>query len=487
MNRNQSKRTQLIKRTLIYMFMSLSVVVIVGVLMLLVLGYSFNQKDNRIEQGGLLQFASEPSGATVTLDGVTLGSRTPSKVTAEATNHTVTMSLDGYRTWQKSINLKAGMVGWLSYARLIPTDVKTEKLRTTTALAGVLASPDDKWMALLDDATKPAVVVADLQNDNVKYKTLDLPATSFTQPEAGKSQTFTLDSWSQNGQYILVKHTYDDSKVEWIVIDRNDVSKTKNITTTLAISADKVVFAADNGKSVYVKTGDIVRKVDLDSETLSRPLVSNVDDFWVYHFSTLLYATRADPTTKLRSVGYMADNMDNGQTLATYPDDGLSLKIATSEYFNERYVAISHGADVVISQGSLPNGTDKGSLKTIKKFTMAAPIQWLDTSTNGRFVIAQTGATFTTYDLELAKSDTTILKGVAPATSREQRWLDPFMTWSDNDGTLRLYEFDGANQQDITAVAPGYDATYSPNEKYLYYIAHDAEGYSLARAHLVIN
>lgn len=486
MNRNPSRRKQLVRRTLVYTVMSATVLIVVAVLMLIILGYSFNQKDNRIEQGGLLQFASEPGGASVLLDGIMLGSRTPNKVTTEASNHTVAMKLDGYRTWQKTINLKPGMVGWLSYTRLIPTDIDVEKLRTTATLAGALASPDDKWMGLIDDATKPSIVIADLQDETVKYKTLDIPDAIITQGEAGKSQTFSLDSWSQNGQYILVKHTYDDTKMEWLVIDREDAAKSKNITTTLAIAADKMVFAAENGRSVYAKSGDIVRKIDLNNETLSRPLINNIDDFSVYHFSTLLYATKADPSTKLRSTGYMNDGMDTGQTLSTYPDDGAALRVAMSEYFGKRYIAVSHGQQVAVSQGSLPRGADKGSLKTIARFNANGPVQWLQSSTNGRFIIAQAGAAFTTRDLELGKTDTTLLKGTTPAVVREQSWLDPFMTWSDNDGTLRLYEFDGANQQDITTVAPGYDVTYSPNEKYLYSIGHDASGYSLQRVRLVL-
>lgn len=466
--------------------MSVSVLTIVGVLMLIILGYSFNEKDNRIEQGGLLQFASKPSGASVLLDGVALGSRTPNKVTADAHNHSVTMNLDGYRPWSKTIDLKPGMVGWLSYTRLIPTDTKAEKLRTTPTLAAALASPDDKWMALVDDATKPSIVIADLDNDTVKYKTLDIPTAVTTQPEAGKTQTFTLDSWSHNGQFILVKHTYDDVKTEWISVDRENANKAKNITAELGVAADKIVFAAENGRSVYAKTNDIVRKIDLDSETLSRPLINNIDDFSVYQFSTLLYTTKVDPATKLRSVGYINEGMDEAQTLGTYPDDGKTLRVATSVYFNKRYLAVAHGQNVVVSQGFLPRGADKGSLKTVSKFTMDTPVQWLQTSTNGRFVVAQSGATFTTRDLELGKTDTTTLKGTAPALQREQSWLDPFMTWSDNDGTLRLYEFDGANQQDIGTVAPGYDVTYSPNDKYLYSIGHDTEGYSLQRVRLII-
>ncbi len=486
MYRQPSKRQRVTKRVLVYSLMSTSVIIIVSVLMLLVLGYSFNQKDNRLEQGGLLQFASVPSGATVTLDEVTLGTRTPGKITADVGSHTVTMNLKGYRSWQKTINLTAGQIGWLSYARLIPTDPKAEKLRPSATLSGTLGSLTGKWMALLEDATKPNVVVANLQNDTPTYKTIAIPTTNYTQPSAGQTQTFSLDSWSHNEQYLLIKHTYDTSKVEWLVVNRDDATKTQNITTLLGLTADKVLFGAENGRTVYAISSGVVRKVNLDSLTLSRPLESNVVDFSVFDYNTLLYTTAADPVTKLRSIGYETDDMQAGQTLDTFADDGLPLHVAMSDYFGVRYMAVSKGQTVIVSSGTLPRPGNKGNMDTQTTITSPSPIEWLTSSTNGRFFVVQYAGSYTTRDLELDKTDTTTLKGTL-TTDKPLHWLDSFSTWSDRTGMLRLYEFDGANQQNITAVAQGFDATIPPNNKYIYSIAPDGTGFVLQRVRLVLN
>lgn len=94
---------------------------------LMVLGYSFNVRDNRLEQGGLLQFASIPNNAYVAVDETTLSSRTPNKLTIDANTHAVTMTREGYHTWQKTVEVKPGTISWLSYTRLIPTELKAEK------------------------------------------------------------------------------------------------------------------------------------------------------------------------------------------------------------------------------------------------------------------------------------------------------------------------------------------------------------------------
>jgi hypothetical protein len=74
----RKKRAQLF---FVYALMAVAVVVTVAALVLVMLGYRFNRYDGTIEQGGLVQFDSKPSGATVMLDDITLANRTASKVT----------------------------------------------------------------------------------------------------------------------------------------------------------------------------------------------------------------------------------------------------------------------------------------------------------------------------------------------------------------------------------------------------------------------
>lgn len=466
--------------------MCISIVLIVAALMLIILGYSYNQKDGRVEQGGLLKFQSIPSSAMVTLDQRQLGSRTPSNVTADATTHSIQMDLKGYRTWTKTIDLKPGMIGWLSYARLVPTDLKSESVRKSPTLAGALASSDRKWMALLEDASKPTVIVADLGGDEVKYKSLTVPESVVTKPAmTDKPQTFALDSWSRNGQYMLLKHTFDETKQEWIVVDRNDSDKAQNVTALLGISAGKVLFGAENGRTLYARTDNVVRRINLDSQTLSRPLVENIDDFWVYKFDTVLYTTKADDN-KQRATGYITEGMEKPTVLRTFPDDGQMIHIAMGEYSNKRHLAIQYGTALVVTSGDLPRGDDRGTMKTVATIALPTAAERLYMWTTGRFVIAESANAYTVHDLELVKTDTTTLKG-ATASPRPLRWLDPFLTWSDREGALRLYEFDGANQQEIVPVAEGFDVVISPNDKYLYSIGREGDQYMLQRVRMVLN
>lgn len=472
----------------VYGLMSISVVGLVAALVLVMLGYQFNRNDGKIEQGGLVQFDTMPGGANVTIDGANFGTQTPSKTTLSSGSHFVTMNRSGYKTWQKPIDVVAGSVLWLNYARLIPNDLTPKNVADFATVTSSVSSPDDKWMALKDDPTTPTILLTNLGQQEIKVATLMLPEASYTKPAKAKNQSFTLVAFDPDSRYVLVKHTYDKSKSEWLVVDTQNPSATKNITTLLDVDTETVVFSNDNSRILYVLINDDVRKLDIDSATLSRPLVRDVAEFGLYDRSTITYVTKPDEKTKLRSVGYYTDGAAKSRTIKTYPADAkVSLRLAIGKYFNDAYVAIAHGDTLEIFEGDLPYSDNEGTsaLDTVASLTIPGGADYLSIKTNGRFIVAQHGATFTVYDLELKKMTTTKLKDGAVAG--ELSWLDGYTVLGDQGGMLRLYEFDGANQQEIMPVVSGQSVTLSPSDKYIYGITKEKNAYHLTRAQLILD
>lgn len=484
MKREVSKRRQPYVRTAVYSFMTLSVAVIVALLMLVVLGYSFNEHDGKLEQGGLLQFATVPTGATVTLDEVKLGSNTNTKATVDTGNHSVIYNRTGYREWRKSIYIQPGQIGWLSYARLIPKDVTPKDVRTFANLTGALASPRHNYLLLHDAADQPMFNVANIQGDTVKYTDVVLPTTSYTAPLFGKTQSFVADSWSRDENAVLIRHTYNDNQTEWLWLDRNSPEKSVNISATFGVNASRVSFGGGGNRLLFVQTDDIVRRVNLDDLTLSRPLISKAASFTVYDEKTIVYTTVANDKNQ-RTVGYAAVDIAEPQTIATYPADNQPLFADMGSYFNRRYIAIVHGTQLVVQTGTVPTPSQKADLKTYAKQTLPAGVVKLEMSHNSRFAVAQLSDGFATYDIELKKFDRTTWSS-QPTAPRQLKWLDEYMLWTDYGGTLRFYEFDGANQQNIMPVTEGFDVSISPNDKYIYGVLKTDKGFELRRARLIL-
>jgi PEGA domain-containing protein len=482
------KRRQLIKLVATYILMSITVVGLVIVLVLIMLGYQFNRSDGKIEQGGLMQFDTSPTGANVTIDGKSFGSRTPSKTTAASGQHYVTMQRNGYRPWQKSVELTAGGILWLNYTRLIPNDVTPTNVANFPVLSQMLPSPDNKWLAMKENAATPTVTLTNITGDDIKTATLTLPQESYTAPSEGQAQSFKFDTWDKDSRYILASHTYDGAKQEWLVIDTTNIANTKNITKLLGITATKAVFSENDNRTLYVQIGSEVHRVNLSDNSLSAVLLSNVAEFESYD-QRLGYVTLPDPTTRQRSVGYLSEGASKPRTIKSFSDDGLiPLHFAISKYFSDTYVSIAHGEQIEILMGDLPrsDATQASSLVAAATMTIPGGVQYLSVQTEGRFITAQQGVSYMVYDLELKKVTTTALRGKAPVTS-ELRWLDGYTLWSDQDGRLRLYEFDGANQQDIMQVEPGFSTSMSQNDKYIYGVTKSDDGqYHLTRVRLIL-
>lgn len=468
--------------------MSLAVIVLVAALLFVVLGYQLNRADGRIEQGGLVQFDSIPGGADVTIDGVATGNRTATKSTLNAGSHFFTMARKDYRTWQKSVNLAPGAVLWLNYARLIPNDLKQENLVQLTSLSNSAASPDRHWLAAVENANSPTVKIFDITRGDAKAKDITIPPALFTAGEPEKTHTFTLQSWDPSSRFLLMKHTYNsETSIEWLVIDTNDVTRSKNVTSLLQVAFSKVLFSNSDSNILYVQNGTDVRKVDLNAATLSRPLVSNVAEFNLFDRSTIVYTTHLDTITKSRSAGYYEDGAEKPHTLRSYVDDGtLPLHVALGKYFNEPYIALSYGDTLEILRGRLPQSEeDVTKLRVESKVTIAGGVQSVDMKTSGRFVIAKKDADYYVYDNELKQHSRTTLKG--QDTDTELGWLDGYTLFATRDGMLRFYEFDGANQNDIAKVIQRQAVSLTQDNVYVYmFTPGDTGGAHLSRVRLIL-
>jgi hypothetical protein len=484
-----SPKKQAIRLAFVYAAMTIAVLVTVFILILIMLGYRFDRVAGTLEQGGLVQLGSIPSGANLTIDGTRLGATTSTKTTLMHGQHTIMMSRNGYSQWQKTVDVKSGSILWLNYARLIPVDLPVEDVTALPAVTSTLPSPDRKWIAMTTVKTSPVISLFDISGDVPVLKTLTLPELLYTKPSDETNQSFSLARWHSSSRYLLVEHRYDDKK-EWIVVDTEDMARSRNITTIFDVEASQVEFSRSDGHILYALMNGDVRKIDTEAETISAPLVRNIAEFSLYDRSTIVYTTVVDEATKSRSVGYRQDNASSPRVIRTYSDDGLiPLHISIdNEYYNQTYVAIAYGSAVEILTGNLPKSDSNDPLSLTAVATMSTPetVTALSNRTDGRFFVAEHGKSYSVYDLELQKATTTNLRGDMPAVSTVG-WLDGYTVWNGDDGKLRLYEFDGANQHDMMSIIPGQHPALTPNNRYLYAPTVDEKGaFHLSRVQLIL-
>jgi len=95
MFKKPTKKQLLIRRIIVSVIATLSVLIILTVTILFMLGYRLDSGNGRLEQGALMQFDSKPGGASVSVDNKNVGT-TATKQTVVAGVHTVTMNKTGY-------------------------------------------------------------------------------------------------------------------------------------------------------------------------------------------------------------------------------------------------------------------------------------------------------------------------------------------------------------------------------------------------------
>ncbi len=447
-----SKRTKSAILFFTYGVMTISTILISTIALLFALGYRLDNESLTVEQGGLLQFVSEPTGATIDIDGKRQSFQTPNKATVESGKHEVSMQLKGYRSWSKTISVAAGEIHWLNYVRFIPDNVTTTSVREFDAVHDSLASPNKRYIVIQPSATEPRLLLANIRNENeVTYEDLQLPAESYT-PGDGQPHNFEIVEWNLDGRFLLIRHKVGTIE-EFLRFDRQNPSEVINLSSKFG-AITQAQFAGNNGNVIYATINNELRRIPV-AATQTELLASGVQFFTVYRGDTLGFI--ADRNEQ-REVGIIKADRE---TIVKEFRLTTPVTIALSSYFNRDYMAISSNNEVNIIRE--PADARTAVAPVIKSFKIDQPvIDWLYFSNNGRFIVAQNQANFTTYDLERREAHKRSFN-TSQRVTQPFKWLDDYYLRVDLDNNLRIVEFDGGNERGITSVVTGQTVTLSDN------------------------
>lgn len=469
MHRKTTKFRKRAELSLIYTLMALAVVGVVAVLILVMQGYRFNKYDGKIEQGGLLQYDSQPDGGTVFIDDLKLANQTPNKITASAGAHTVKMTKPGYVEWKKDVVVKPGGILWLNYTRFIPENRSASAVVPFDSISDTAISRDKKHLVVKENAASPEVSLVNLDTDKPEKTVITFAEDTYTKATDPASGSFTIEEWDRDNRYVLMNYTFD-GKTEWLVLDTRDKKIVNNITMSTGVDIRAASFAYANNRLLYALTSaNELRRIDLGSNIVSAPLIANVQEFSQYDRSTVVFTTLLDATTKKRSVGYLTNGAKTPRLLETYADDGQgALRLSLGRYYNETYATIAYGDTVDIMKGDLPasDSADASTMKQVARMSVPGGVKYLGFSPDeNRQVYAQGASQMVTYDLELDKASTI---SFAHQPGERIRWVDRYHFVTVAGGEVMLYEFDGQNATRIVSESLALPADFSPNNKYMY-------------------
>lgn len=513
MDPEEKKRRQFIKVLLAEVMMVISVIAIVIVAALLAMGFSIST-DGGIEQTGLMQIHSQPTGATVTLDGSVLFSRTNTSRTMSAGEHHLKLTREGYDTWEKTVKMYSGVLIRMYYPRLFLQNRVAEPVLDLSSgnseskeLEFYSTAPSRNYAVYAErDAAEWRLL--DLRGDEVKMSVINLAEilpgmvadeaqaiarkNNTSQNEASQKRfdgKIEMLEWSNNDEKILAKVLYD-GKIEWVLINLRNVTASLNLTKTFGLNFDQVEMIDSSASQLYALAGHRLYRVNVAGEVLSRILVDNVESF-VNRGANVVFLTIAETQKDERIIGSYRDDEKASTVLTTVPNDE-TVKIALSRYYDEDYIAYTVGNKLTIYYGTLPSyneNREKPAVEDLKKLVEGrelaeVPVNF-SASRDGEYIVARAGQKFMVTDLDMG--DLWTYEAVASGLN----WFDASMMYSVKDNEIIVWDFDGTNLRNLAESAKTakdeavrvaeFPVLLTANNRWLYYLVESENTYVLTR------
>lgn len=489
MDFEEKKRRRLIRVIIAEIGMVLSVIAIVVVATLAAMGFMISDNGG-IEQSGLMQLHSLPTGANVKIDGATIFPRTNLSRTLSGGQHELELSRDGYDTWKKTVTIYPGVLIRVYYPRLFLQNRVAEVVATLAGADNLefYAPSSNRNYILYAEKGAAEWQLVDIRGDEIKTTILDLSGVlpgmideARPQGKSTKIEThkYTFQGkieelkWSANEDSVLVKVNYN-SKSNWVLVRLRDMARSLNITETFGLDEARLEMIDDSANQLFVLEKQQLRRINTTDRTMSRVLLSNVIDFSSRN-NNLVYVAE-NPTTKVREIGVFHDDDKSGTIIAKVPDD-TKVKVALSSYYGDDYIVYAIDNEVTILYGRLPAYSESGSglseLKNLSSgITLSALPVALSVSPEGEYVVGQDGDRLMVIDLEMGD----LYEYRAP--SALLRWFDASMMYDIHDGQILVWDFDGTNQRNLAEsmknsneiAVKNSPVVVTANNRWLYYL-----------------
>lgn len=441
----------------------MSIVIGLGTILIfnLTYGYDIDRKTGNLVQNGIIYVDSKPKNGRVFVNDIEQRGSTDTRLVLPAGIYDIRIEVNGFRHWQRTVNLNGHEIKRLLYPYLIPNELNTSDVSTYDVLPTLTSqSPDRRWLLAMNPGKLYEFDVYDM-GDVAKASTkVSVPNDVLTLPKS--ESTIEFVEWSTDNRHVLLKRSYQDAKSnsasEFIVLDKDDPNQTVNINTSLGISPSVVSLKNKRPDQFYYleSVPGILRIADTKARTISAPLIEAVIDYKTYGDDTVLYATQKDLVAGRTDFRIYENGkvytLKNVEQADTYPMD-------VSKYENQWYYVVGGVAEGItfVYKNPLPilKKEVHGSLDVKALMRLDNP-RFVSFSTGTQFISVQSGSNFLTLDLEKGGTYRFSL-GVDVSKDQKIRWMDGHRFVYSTKGQSYIVDFDGSNEQTLVTslLSPG--------------------------------
>ncbi len=435
------KRMVILKRILMgfgYGVLGLAVVMMTFALVAYGNDYTYDWQTGQIVQRGHVILASLPSRIKVKADGKLLGDKTPYQAVWDVGDHTFELARDGYRTWKKTVSVVAGQVTLINYAILVPNEIRKTIQDTREQIGAPVVSSDRRHLAYIVPGTSPAVYIMDVGSGQ-PIKQYQARAAS------GEVSQEVLESvvWSEDASHLLVRSKIGPTTTYRILAAGG--GEIINLTDIFKFDFSGIAFSGSNWRQLYWISPEGLRRVDVDSRSVSAVLADNVSQFWIAGERTL-FVRKVLAVPSLWSI----DRSGRQQQLiaALTASDSYSVTYANFDGSDELAV-VPRTARV----GTLYRNifSDNPTTRVIARDVDAASF-----SPDGHLVVFYSPLKQVAYDIkrnDLTGEDASYEWRDQPDSLASLTWFDNYHLLSVRGGKLYLSEYDGFNVVELAAIS----------------------------------
>ena len=471
MDIEKNKKKQSLKVIISEAIMVLAVVVTVAILALVVSGYWVNS-DFKVEQNGMLQISSVPTGANVNIDGEASSwlQRTNTSKILSSGEHTVTLSKDGYDTWSKTINVPEGLLYRLHYPRLFWQQREPKNVQTVTGATYATISPDGERLLLANGTTEWQLI--DLTSDTITPKKLNV-ADCFTDISLADGATVGVFSgkiadadWDHDSNHVLFKVETATGSTEWVLMDVGNVKNSFNLTKEFGADFTKVEILDNSSTNLLVVRGGNLHRIDVPGKAISAVLVNEITDFDHYENEVVFAAANHSGATTSVSSGtnnapYMVGLLKIGDgRIVSLETTEVAPRVAISKFYDDMYITTLTGDTLQLYK--------KTDFVPYAKYQLSFAPREMLVGHNGEFITMNDGETrIATLDMEASAVREWSVEG------KNYDWLDNDMIYTVAGGELVVYDYDGLNRRILAQNVSSHFPAVITDNKWLYYFSDD--------------
>jgi hypothetical protein len=457
-----------------YFLMAVALILATYVLLNLASGYGVQQ--GKVIQNGLVFVSSNPSGASIYLNGRLHDERSNARLILPSGTYTMSLSKSGYRDWQRALTVEGGSVEHFDYPLLIPKQLSPNAVSGYAAVPNLMTeSPDRRWLIVQTAGQMTSYDVYDLRNSKevlANKKSITVPAAVFSLPQTGGAQSLKAVEWSRDNDHLLMIHTAD-SQTEYIMISRSKPEESFNVTKKLQLNATTEVSLQDKKFDRYFLH-------DKSTQTLStatfndvtpKPLLSGVLAYKSYGQDVVVYATKSGADDGKVEVKL---HQDKQSYLIRQVNQDTTYLLDLTTYDGDWYIAAGTPSEdhVYIYKNPIERLKRNNDLPLVpvENLKLVSP-NYIEFSANSQYLLAENGQDIATYDAENERSYTYRIDKPIDAPQTHVTWMDGYHLAVVSGGAVTIFDYDGTNMQTLgnglSIFLPFFDTSY----KYQYAIA----------------